>query len=76
MTGYEIYDEGYEAGYESAMQNFVNAMEMTDEHYEQFKKSLSGKTDYELGRITRNYAEKKNNKYLYGKKAFLQRNTR
>lgn len=27
MTGYEIYDEGYEAGYESAMDDLIEAME-------------------------------------------------
>ena len=40
MTGYEIYDEGYEAGYESAMADIMEALYGEDEDYDAANEDL------------------------------------
>ena len=40
MTGYEIYDEGYEAGYESAMADIMEALYDEDDDYDAANEDL------------------------------------
>ena len=40
MTGYEIYDEGYEAGYESAMADIMEALYDEDDEYDAANEDL------------------------------------
>ena len=55
MTGYEIYDEGYEAGYESAMADIMEAMEakkLSPEQLHNLKDSLDHGSFYSYGKRT------------------------